>query len=82
MEPFKRLLRNRRVLIAAILAVLAIPTAWLLAKDTVVVEDSSLIATVRKGEFRVVVTTSGELRAPVSSRSPSRPTPSRPRSTR
>jgi RND family efflux transporter MFP subunit len=64
METFKRFLRNRRVLIPAILAVLAIPTAWLLAKDTVVVEDSSLIATVRKGEFKVIVTTSGELRAP------------------
>jgi len=57
-----RLLKNRRFIAAAIVIVLVIPSAWLLARDTAT-EDSPLVALVRRGEFKVVVTTSGELRA-------------------
>ncbi|NOT09257.1 MAG: HlyD family efflux transporter periplasmic adaptor subunit [Gemmatimonadales bacterium] len=57
-----RLPRNRRTLIAIAVLVIGGPAAWLLARDTEGVE-KSVIARVRKGEFKVVVTTSGELRA-------------------
>jgi RND family efflux transporter MFP subunit len=58
-----RLLKTRRLLIAAIVLVLVVPGAWLLARD-VKSSDEALIAKVKKGEFKVVVTSSGELRAP------------------
>jgi len=57
-----RLLQNRRFQVAAVILLLAIPGAWLLARDKGS-EASPLIAGVTKGEFRVTVTTSGELRA-------------------
>jgi multidrug efflux pump subunit AcrA (membrane-fusion protein) len=59
----KRLLGTRRVLIAAIVVVLGAPGAWLLARD-VKGADEALIAKVKKGDFKVTVTSSGELRAP------------------
>ena len=55
-------LRRRWVMLTAVIVVLGIPGAWLLARDPGV-EDSSIIARVRRGEFKVTVTTSGELRA-------------------
>jgi multidrug resistance efflux pump len=57
-----RLLKDRRVVAAVVIAVLAIPSAWLLARDTGN-DESPLVTRVRKGEFKVMVTTSGELRA-------------------
>jgi RND family efflux transporter MFP subunit len=56
-------LKTRRLLVAAIVLVLVVPGAWLLARD-VKGSDEALIAKVRKGEFKVIVTSSGELRAP------------------
>ena len=56
-------LKNRRAQAGAVILLLAIPGAWLLARDKGS-EASPLIAGVTKGEFKVTVTTSGELRAP------------------
>jgi len=58
----KRLLRNKRFVVIAALLILAVPTIWLLA-GTTGAGDEGLTATVKKGEFRVLVTTAGELRA-------------------
>ncbi len=57
-----RFLRTRRFLITAAILVLGLPTAWLLARSP---KDSEtrLIAPVKKGDFGVAVTVSGELRA-------------------
>lgn len=55
------LLRNRRFLVAAGVAIV-IPGAWLLARDTGN-EDPTLVARVQRGEFVVTVRTSGELGA-------------------
>ena len=55
-------LKSRRAQAAAVILLLAIPGAWLLARDKGS-ETSPLIAGVSKGEFKVTVTTSGELRA-------------------
>jgi RND family efflux transporter MFP subunit len=57
-----RIIRNRWFIIGAVAVMLLAPGAWLMARDTVE-EDSSLVARVKKGEFKVMVTTSGELRA-------------------
>lgn len=56
-------LRSRRFLIAAILVAVAVPVTMLLARDKATTENT-LQATVKRGDFRVTVTTSGELRAP------------------
>ena len=56
-----QMIRNRWFIAAAIVLLLAVP-AFLMARDTGD-EDSSLVARVKKGEFKVTVTTSGELRA-------------------
>ncbi len=56
-----RLLHNRRVLLGVALAVL-LPSVWLLAGDSRDA-DSDVVAPVTRGEFAVVVTISGELRA-------------------
>jgi multidrug efflux pump subunit AcrA (membrane-fusion protein) len=56
-------LRTRRFIIAALLVVIGVPATYLLARDRGTAE-SSLIAPVKRGDFRVTVTTSGELRAP------------------
>jgi hypothetical protein len=58
-----RFLRTRRFLIAAIVLVLGAPATWLLARDKST-GDATLIGQVKRGDFRVTVTTSGELRAP------------------
>ena len=56
-------LRTRRFLIAALVLVLGVPATWLLARDKSTGEDA-LVSQVKRGDFRVTVTTSGELRAP------------------
>ena len=57
-----RIIRNRKFIIASVVVLLGVTTAFLMARDTAVA-DSSLVARVKKGEFKVTVTTSGELRA-------------------
>jgi RND family efflux transporter MFP subunit len=54
--------RDRRFIIGAVVLFLAAPGAWLMARDSDT-EDSALVARVKKGEFKVIVNTSGELRA-------------------
>jgi RND family efflux transporter MFP subunit len=57
-------LRTRRFLIAAIVVVaIGIPATYLLARDKATTE-STLVSQVKRGNFDVTVTTSGELRAP------------------
>ena len=56
------ILKNRRVQAVAVILLLIIPGAWLLARDKSG-ESSPLVAPVSRGEFKVTVTTSGELRA-------------------
>ena len=58
-----RFLRSRRFLIAAAVLILAVPATLLLARDRATSE-STLVSQVKRGDFRVTVTTSGELRAP------------------
>ena len=55
-------LRKRWVLAALAVLVVGAPTTWLLARNPAV-HDAAVIAPVKHGEFRVIVTTSGELRA-------------------
>jgi RND family efflux transporter MFP subunit len=57
-----RIIRNRWFIVGAVVVLLGIPSAWLFARDATG-EDSSLVARVKKGEFKVIVNTSGELRA-------------------
>ncbi len=54
--------RNRWLVTAAVALALAVPGAWLLARDAGV-DDPAVVATVKRGDFASVVTTSGELRA-------------------
>ena len=56
-----RVIKNRWFIIGAIVLLL-VPGAWLMARDTAT-EDNSVVARVKKGDFKVTVTTSGELRA-------------------
>jgi RND family efflux transporter MFP subunit len=58
-----RFLRTRRFLIAAIIVAIGLPATWLLARDPQTTENS-LVAQVKRGDFKVTVTTSGEMRAP------------------
>ena len=57
-----KILRNRWFIIGAIVAVVAASSAWLMAKDAGA-EDVTLMARVKRGEFKVLVNTAGELRA-------------------
>jgi RND family efflux transporter MFP subunit len=59
----KRLVRSRWFLGTAFLVLFVTPTAWLMARGTSPGDDA-IVAHVKKGEFKVVVTTAGELRAP------------------
>lgn len=54
--------RSRRTLLVLALLLVGGPTAWLLARPATDAGDA-LVATVRQGDFSVVVTTAGELRA-------------------
>ncbi|GMV08770.1 MAG: hypothetical protein AMXMBFR55_05040 [Gemmatimonadota bacterium] len=54
---------SRRTSLVIVVAVaLGIPGAWLLARDTGT-DDPAVVATVKRGTFKAVVTTAGELRA-------------------
>lgn len=55
-------LRRRGWLVLAVLVAIGAPGAWLLARGPAS-SDSPVIARVRRGDFAVTVTTSGELRA-------------------
>ncbi|MGH7677875.1 MAG: efflux RND transporter periplasmic adaptor subunit [Gemmatimonadaceae bacterium] len=57
-----RLIRNRWFIVGALALLIVLPGAWLTTRDARA-EDSSLVARVKKGEFKVIVNTSGELRA-------------------
>ena len=57
-----RITRSRWFVTAAALLALGIPGAWLLARDAGG-SDPSVVASVKRGDFKVMVTTSGELRA-------------------
>lgn len=57
-----RFVRNRWFIIGAIALMLAASGTWLMARDTGE-DDGTLVARVKKGEFKVMVNTSGELRA-------------------
>jgi len=57
-----RLIRNPRFVLIAVIMALAIPGAWLMARDAGG-EDSTITAEAKRGEFQVMVTTAGELRA-------------------
>ena len=52
-------------MLLALVLLLGLPTAWVMARDTDEVADTGVVA-VKRGEFLVTVTTSGELRAPKS----------------
>jgi len=58
-----RLLRTRWFVIGAIVAVVAIPSAWLMARGTGTGGSKSVTGRVKRGDFKVVVTTAGDLRA-------------------
>ena len=57
-----RLLRSRWSIAALVVLLLAVPGAWLMARDSGE-ETSPIVTKVKKGDFAVSVTTSGELRA-------------------
>jgi RND family efflux transporter MFP subunit len=56
------LLQKRGMLVALVLIVVGAPATWLLARDPAA-GASAVVARVKRGEFLVTVTTSGELRA-------------------
>jgi multidrug efflux pump subunit AcrA (membrane-fusion protein) len=54
--------RSRRTLIILGALILGVPAAWVIARPAAD-EASALVATVKRGDFVVTVTTAGELRA-------------------
>ena len=54
---------KRQLLIAAGVVAVGVPTTYLLARDKATTENA-LVGQVKRGDFKVTVTTSGELRAP------------------
>ena len=57
-----RLLRTRWFIAVATIVLLGVPGTWLLARGTGP-SDESVVARAKRGEFKVTVTTAGELRA-------------------
>ncbi len=55
-------LRSRRFVVVAALVMLGVPATWVFAHGERPA-DAALVATVKHGDFKVLVTTSGELRA-------------------
>jgi hypothetical protein len=55
--------RSRRFLLLVALIAIAVPTAWLMAKSRRPV-DATLVTKVKRGDFLVTVSSTGELRAP------------------
>src|SRR5256885_14734365 len=60
--PSLRLLHQRPLLIVSAVILLGAPGAWLLAGNPAR-DDAAVVARVKRGAFKVTVTTSGELRA-------------------
>lgn len=59
-----RFIRNRWLVAGIVTLLVAIPSAWLMARSPDAMDGpGNLVASVKQGEFRTVVTTSGELRA-------------------
>jgi RND family efflux transporter MFP subunit len=58
-----RFFRSRLFLVLAAVALVGIPATMLLARDSTA-DENALVAPVKRGDFRVTVTTSGELLAP------------------
>ncbi len=63
MDLLKRLLRLPKSVLIAVVLLLGVPSVWLLARG-VAPADDVVTANVRRGDFKITVTTSGELRAP------------------
>jgi RND family efflux transporter MFP subunit len=59
----KRLIRRRWFQVIAVAVLVLGSASWLIARDSKSA-DETLVAKVKKGDFKVVVTSSGELRAP------------------
>jgi len=59
----KRFFKTRPILASSLLVVLLVPGAWLMARGADPAADL-VVAKVTRGDFKIVVTTSGELRAP------------------
>src|SRR5438045_5140927 len=60
--PSLRLVHQHPLLIASAVVLLGAPGAWLLAGNPAR-DDAAVVARVKRGAFKVTVTTSGELRA-------------------
>src|SRR5262245_61681834 len=56
-------LSRRGIVLLAVLVGVGAPGAWLLARDSSGSSDSPVVGRAKRGEFKVTVTTSGELRA-------------------
>lgn len=63
MDLLKRLLRLPKSVLIAVVLLLGVPSVWLLARG-VSPTDDVVTASVKRGDFKINVTTSGELRAP------------------
>lgn len=57
-----RLIRTRWFVVLAVVVLLGVPGAWLMARGPAEGE-AAVVATVKRGDFKVMVTTAGELRA-------------------
>jgi RND family efflux transporter MFP subunit len=57
-----RMIRNRWFIAATVALLFVVSSAWVMARDSGK-EDATLVARVKRGQFRVMVNTSGELRA-------------------
>src|SRR4051812_47439958 len=63
-EPLPmRLLRSRWIVAVVVVGLLGITSTYLMARDAGTPEAATAIAHVKRGEFKVYVTTAGELRA-------------------
>lgn len=58
----KRLMRSRVFVVIAVLALIGVTSTWLMARTTGA-DDENVLVAVKKGDFTVLVTTAGELRA-------------------
>ncbi len=58
-----RFIRSRKFLVVAVILLIGTPAAWLMARTRKPV-DTSLVARVKRGDFAVTVSSTGELRAP------------------
>jgi len=63
MDLLRPLLRLPKSVLIAVALLLGVPSVWLLARG-VSPTDDAVTASVKRGDFKITVTTSGELRAP------------------